>query len=122
MLPNDKQPPLGLFAMLGRLTGIGLIVLASAALFAFTGGWLSPDRQTQDRFMAAFEAQNGKHPGFRRNHAKGLCVTGWSAAAADAASFWRPAIFHLQRVPVVGRFALAGGVPTAADDPAQVRS
>ena len=122
MQPNDKKPPLGLLAILGRLVAIGLILVAAAALFAYTGGWFTPERQTQDRFMAAFEAHDGKHPGFRRNHAKGLCVTGWFDAAPDAASLSRAAIFHLQRVPIVGRFALAGGAPFAADDPAQVRS
>ena len=119
---NGKQPPLGLFAILGRLSAIGLILVAAAALFAFTGGWFSPERHTQDRFMAAFEAHDGKHPGFRRNHAKGVCVTGWFDASADAASLSRAAIFHLQRVPIVGRFALAGGAPFQADDPVQVRS
>jgi catalase len=72
--------------------------------------------------MAAFEAHDGKHPGFRRNHAKGVCVTGWFDAAPEAASLSRAAIFHLQRVPIIGRFALAGGAPFAADDPTQVRS
>jgi catalase len=122
MQPNDKQPPLGLFAILGRFAAVGLILVAAAALFAYTGGWLSPERHTQDRFMAAFEAHDGKHPGFRRNHAKGVCISGWFDAAAEAASLSRAAIFHLQRVPIVGRFALAGGAPFAADDPAQVRS
>jgi catalase len=108
--------------MVGRLAAIGLIVVAAAALFAYTAGWFSPERHTQEQFMAAFEAHDGKHPGFRRNHAKGLCVAGWFDAAADAASLSHAPIFHLQRVPIVGRFALAGGAPFAADDPAQVRS
>jgi catalase len=122
MQHNDKQPPLGVLAMLGRLTAIGLILVAAAALFGYTAGWFSPERRTQDRFMANFEAHDGKHPGFRRNHAKGLCVSGWFDASAEAASLSRAAIFHLQRVPIVGRFALAGGAPFQADDPAQVRS
>jgi catalase len=122
MQQNNKQPPLRLLSMLGRLAAIGAILVAAAALFAFTAGWLSPGRHTQDRFMADFEAHDGKHPGFRRNHAKGVCVTGWFDAAAEAASLSRAAIFHLQRVPIVGRFALAGGAPFAADEPALVRS
>ena len=72
--------------------------------------------------MMVFQAHDGKHPGFRRNHAKGVCVTGWFDAAPEAATLSRAAIFHLQRVPIVGRFALAGGAPFAADDPGQVRS
>jgi catalase len=122
MQPSDNQPPLGLLAVLGRLASIGAILLAAVALFAYTAGWLSPDRYSQDRFMSAFQTHDGKHPGFRRNHAKGVCVTGWFDAATEAAALSRAALFHLQRVPIVGRFALAGGAPFAADDPAQVRS
>jgi catalase len=122
MQPDDKQPPLSLLAVLGRLTAIGAILCTAAVLFVYVGGWLSPDRRTQDRFMTAFEAHDGRHPGFRRNHAKGVCVTGWFDAAGEAASLSRAAIFHLQRVPIVGRFALAGGMPFAADEAGTVRS
>ncbi len=122
MQPSDKQQPLGLVAILGRLASLGAILAAAVLLFAYTAGWLSPDRYSQDRFMTVFQAHDGKHPGFRRNHAKGLCVTGWFDAAPEAASLSRAAIFHLQRVPIVGRFALAGGAPFAADDAGQVRS
>jgi catalase len=122
MQPGDTQRPLSLPAVFARLVAIGGILCAAAALFLYVGGWLSPDRRTQDRFMAAFEAHDGKHPGFRRNHAKGLCVTGWFDAAGEAASLSRAAIFHLQRVPVVGRFALAGGMPFAADEAGTLRS
>jgi catalase len=118
----DDRRPLGLITTLGRFAAIGAILGAAAALFVFVGGWLSPKRLTQDRFMAAFEAHDGKHPGFRRNHAKGICVTGWFDAAPDAASWSKAAIFHLQHVPIVGRFALAGGMPFAADQAATVRS
>ncbi len=122
MQPIDSKRPLGLLVLLGRLASIGAILAAAVALFAYTAGYFSPDRYTQDRFMAAFQSHDGKHPGFRRNHAKGVCVTGWFDAAPEAASLSRAALFHLQRVPIVGRFALAGGSPFAADDPAQVRS
>ena len=36
----------------------------------------SPERLTQARFIDTFEQFNGVHPGFRRNHAKGICVAG----------------------------------------------
>ncbi len=122
MLPGDRQRPLGLIAILLRLAAIGAILMFAAALFIFVGGWFSPDRLTQDRFMAAFEAHDGKHPGFRRNHAKGMCVTGWFDAASDAATWSKAAIFRQQHVPIVGRFALAVGMPFAADEAGTVRS
>src|SRR5437879_493963 len=108
--------------VLVRLGAIGAVMLSVAGAFAYTGGWLSPLRLTQDRMMAAFEDANGTHPGFRRNHAKGVCVTGWFESNGQAAALSKAAVFKPGRVPVVGRFALAGGMPFQTDAPATVRS
>src|SRR3981189_3430512 len=105
-----------------RLGAIGAVMLSVAGAFAYTGGWLSPVRLTQDRMMAAFEDANGTHAGFRRNHAKGVCVTGWVGSNRQGAGLSKAAVFKPGRVPVVGRFALAGGMPFQTDKPATVRS
>jgi catalase len=105
-----------------RLGLIGALMLSVAGAFAWTGGWLSPTRLTQDRMMAAFRDASGTHPGFRRNHAKGVCVTGWFESSGQAAALSKAAVFTPGRVPVVGRFALAGGMPFQTDAPATVRS
>ena len=89
---NLTQP-----ASLVRLAGIGTVVLAIAAAFAGTAGWLSPGRLDPARMIDRFEAVNGAHPGFRRNHAKGVCLTGWfdsngnGRAAVDCRRYSRPA-------------------------------
>jgi catalase len=72
--------------------------------------------------MAAFQDANGRHPGFRRNHAKGVCVTGWFDSSGQAATLSKADLFKPGRIPVVGRFALAGGMPAQPDAPATVRS
>ncbi|MGB6397610.1 MAG: catalase family peroxidase [Bradyrhizobium sp.] len=108
--------------VLVRLGAIGAVMLSVAGAFAYTGGWLSPVRLTQDRMMAAFRDANGTHAGFRRNHAKGVCVTGWFESSGQAAALSKAAVFRPGRVPVVGRFALAGGMPFQTDEPATVRS
>jgi catalase len=105
-----------------RLGAIGAVLLGVAGAFAYVGGWLSPARLTQDRMMAAFQDANGPHPGFRRNHAKGVCVTGWFESNGEAAALSKAAVFKPGRVPLVGRFALAGGMPFQPDQPAAVRS
>jgi catalase len=105
-----------------RLAAIGAVMLSVAAAFADVGGWFSPARLTQDRMMAAFQDANGTHAGFRRNHAKGVCVTGWFESSGQAAALSKAAVFRPGRVPVVGRFALAGGMPFQTDAPAKVRS
>jgi catalase len=114
--------PVGNAGVLIRLGAIGAVMLGVAGAFAYVGGWLSPGRLTQDRMMAAFQDVNGTHPGFRRNHAKGVCVTGWFESSGQAAALSKAAVFRPGRVPVVGRFALAGGMPFQTDAPATVRS
>jgi catalase len=88
--------------MLVRLGAIGAVVLSVAAAFGYAGGWLSPNRLTQDRLMAAFQDANGTHAGFRRNHAKGVCVTGWFESSGQAAALSKAAVFKPGRVPLVG--------------------
>jgi len=108
--------------LLVRLGAIGAVLLSVTGAFAYTGGWLSPSRLTPDRMMAAFRDANGTHVGFRRNHAKGVCVTGWFESSGQAAAVSKAAVFRPGRVPVIGRFALAGGMPLQPDAPNTVRS
>jgi len=105
-----------------RLALIGFVVLAVAAAFAWTAGWLTPGRLDQARMIDTFEAVNGSHPGFRRNHAKGVCLAGWFDSNGAGARLSRAAVFKSGRVPVFGRFALAGGMPAMPDGPEAVRS
>jgi len=118
----DQRAPLTGARALVRFAVIGAVLLAALGAFAYVGGWLSPHRLTQARMMAAFESAGGNHPGFRRNHAKGLCVTGWFESNGNAATLSKAAVFAPGRVPLIGRFALAGGMPFQADAPVTVRS
>jgi catalase len=108
--------------VLVRLGAIGAVMLSVAGAFAYVGGWLTPTRLTQDRMMEVFRDAFGAHPGFRRNHAKGVCVTGRFESSGQAAPLSEAAVFKPGSVPVVGRFALAGGMPFQTDAPATVRS
>jgi catalase len=105
-----------------RLGAIAAVMLCVAVAFGYAGGWLSPVRLTQDRMMAAFQNANGIHAGFRRNHAKGVCVTGWFESSGQAAALSKAAVLKPGRSSVVGRFALAGGMPFQMDAPATIRS
>src|SRR5215475_1966919 len=107
---------------LARLAAIGAIVLAVAVLFLWTGGWLSGGHLTPTRMVDTFEDVNGPHPGFRRNHAKGVCLEGSFESNGAGARLSTASVFKPGRVPVFGRFALAGGMPMMPDGPAAVRS
>src|SRR5260370_36622218 len=101
--------------MLLRLAAIGIVIASVVGAFAYVGGWLSPHRLTPARFIDTFEKVNGIHPGFRRNHAKGVCVTGFFDSNGDGVRLSKAVVFRRGRVPVIGRFALAGGNPYAPD-------
>jgi catalase len=107
---------------LTRLGIIGAILVAVTAAFAWTAGWFSPGRLDQARMIDTFEEINGIHPGFRRNHAKGLCFTGWFDSNGAGTQVSAARVFEQTRVPVFGRFALAGGMPAMPDGPEVVRS
>jgi len=63
----------------------------------------------------------GVHPGFRRNHAKGVGVSGFFESNGAGARFSKAVVFRPGRVPVIGRFSLSGGRPDVADAPGEVR-
>jgi len=109
-------------ALLVRLAAIGVGMAGIVGLFAYAGGWLSPHTLSPASMIDTFEKVNGRHPGFRRNHAKGVCVSGYFDSNGRGVELSKAAVFLAGRVPVVGRFALSGGLPYVADAPSTVRS
>ncbi len=111
-------------ALVARYAVLGLLVSGVAGAFAYAGGWLTPHVLTGARIINTFEAVNGPHPGFRRNHAKGVGFSGFFASNGAGVALSTASVFKPGRVPVpvIGRFALAGGQPYAADAANTVRS
>lgn len=107
---------------LGAVGAIGAVLLCVAGAFAYTGGWLSPDRLTPSRIVDQFETNNGAHPGFRRNHSKGVCFTGWFDSDGSGSRLSKAKVFAAGRTPIFGRFAIANGQPAMPDTPAAVHS
>jgi catalase len=104
-----------------RLAAIGLVIAGIVGLFAYASGWLTPHDLTPARFVNRFDQVNGLHLGFRRNHAKGLCFSGWFDSNGQGVALSKAVIFRPGRVPVIGRFSLSGGRPYAADAATTVR-
>ena len=105
-----------------RLAAIGAVIAVITGLFLYAGGWFSPHALSPATIINAFEQVNGEHPGFRRNHAKGVCVGGDFESNGRGAALSKALVFLPGRVPIVGRFAFAGGMPYDADAPFTVRS
>src|ERR1700704_5066733 len=115
------RPRLGITGTLARFTLIGVALAAVAGTFAYLGGWFTPNDLTPARFVDGIEQVNGVHPGFRRNHAKGVGVSGFFESNGNGVRLSKAVVFRPGRVPVIGRFSLGGGQPYAADTPDAVR-
>src|SRR5689334_10667367 len=90
-----------------RLSLVGAVLLGVAGAFVYAAGWLSPRKLTPARIIDTFETINGQHPGFRRNHAKGVGVSGTFVSSGLGARYSKASVFKPGSVPVIGRFALA---------------
>jgi catalase len=119
--PIAAGPRLGTGGKLVRLALIGVILAAVVASFAYFGGWLTPHALTPARFVDALEQVDGIHQGFRRNHAKGVGVSGYFDSNGNGVRLSKASIFRAGQVPVIGRFSLSGGQPYADDKPDTVR-
>jgi catalase len=117
-----RRPPLSPSAVSGRLAIIGTAVFASALAFAYAGGWLTRDRLTPTRMVAALSDRGGNPLGHRRNHAKGMCFTGEFEANGKASQYSVAPMLAAGTYPVVGRFAIAVGNPDASDIMGRVKS
>src|SRR5882724_12855789 len=125
-MPHDPDAPaggrsLGKDSTLARFALIGVALAAVAATFGYFGGWFTPNELTPARLTDGFEQVDGVHPGFRRNHAKGVGVSGFFESNGKGVRLSKAAVFRAGRVPVIGRFSLGGGQPDAADTPDAVR-
>ena len=120
--PAEVAPPrLAMASALARFALIGVALAAVAGTFGYLGGWFTPNELTPARLTDAFEHVDGVHPGFRRNHAKGVGVSGFFESNGNGVRLSKAAVFRPGRVPVIGRFSLGGGQPYAADTPDAVR-
>jgi catalase len=120
--PYPRKPPLTSGQKLMRLAGIGLVVLIAASAFAYVNGTFDPQRLTPARVVDVFEHNNGVHPGYRRNHPKGICVAGYFESNGSAAAISKADVFASGRTTVIGRLALPTGNPYSPDSAAPIRS
>lgn len=119
---TPDRPPRSAASLPLRLGAIALVVAAAAAAMAYVQGSLDPQRLTPKALVDVLETNNGVHPGFRRNHAKGVCVIGYFESSGEARAYSTAQVFNEARTPVVGRFALPSGNPYAPDSSVPIRS
>src|ERR1700733_2555587 len=118
MLQPHRPPARAVFA---SLVLIAVIIGVSAAAFAYTAGWFSPQRLTPDKIVDALTPPTVDPAGHRRNHAKGICFTGVFEANGAGSALSRAQVFARGQYPALGRFNLATPNPKAADATVRVR-
>jgi catalase len=106
--------------MMRSLLVIGAALATLCAGFAVAAGWLPASWPTQGRLrpgtiVNALEAHDGRHPGFRRAHAKGLCIEGSFLSNGSGAALSKATLFAKGDTAVIGRFSTGGGNPYASD-------
>jgi catalase len=116
-----QRSDLSITSLILRLITIGMVFAIIVGLFAWAAGWLTPHVLTPERIIQRFQTLNGVHSGFRRNHAKGLCVSGRFDSNGRGTALSKALIFQSGHVPIIGRFSLSGGMPYAADAATTVR-
>ncbi|WP_233842404.1 catalase family peroxidase [Dyella sp. 2HG41-7] len=114
--------PLSGRAIFLRLALIGVVLLVIVLALAYVGGWMTPNRLTAQRMVNQLQANAGVFPGYRRNHAKGVCVAGYFDSNGQAQTYSVAQVFAAGRTPVVGRFAVPVGNPYAPDSAVPIRS
>jgi catalase len=108
--------------MLMGIAAVGGFLVVDIGAVLYAGGWVGDGgRLTPQAFMDAFRRVNGPLPGFRRNHAKGVAVTGYFESNGNGQELSKAAVFRPGRTPVEGRFSLSGGNPHQADTMAAAR-
>lgn len=119
ILPEPHREPAP--SVFGSLAIIAVIIAASAAAFAYTAGWFSPERLTPEKLLAALAPPAGPALGHRRNHAKGICFTGVFDSNGAGAGLSRAQVFARGQYPALGRFNLGTPLPNAPDSTVRVR-
>ena len=118
-MPQPRRPSAG--SLLGFLVLVVVVIGGGAATFAYTAGWLSPERLTPTKMVAAFTPPGGVPLGHRKNHAKGICFTGIFEANGAGSALSRAEVFASGRYPALGRFNLGTPNPDAPDATVRVR-
>ncbi len=101
---------------------IAAVIAIVVAAFGYVGGWLAPHRLTPAKLVNQLQDNAGTFAGYRRNHAKGVCVSGYFDSNGQAQTYSDAQVFAPGRTPVVGRFAIPGGNPYAPDSSVPIRS
>lgn len=110
-----------LTSLIGRKISLGVIMVFFVLKIAYFSGVFNNQTVTAQQFV---NLQEGDKPllGFRRAHAKGICISGSFISNGSLGEYSIADIFKEGETPFLGRFSISGNNPTAPDLKAPVRS
>lgn len=94
---------------------IAAIVATIVVLFVWAAGWIGPSRVSGGTVANALQYNAGLHRGYRRAHAKGMCIAGGFEANGAGTTLSKADVFRTGRSMAIGRFSTGGGNPLAND-------
>lgn len=101
---------------------VGAFLAVDLGAVAYANNWIGGGSAlTRQTLLDGFRKVFGVHPGFRRNHAKGVAVSGYFDSNGRGRELSKATVFAPGRTPVIGRFSLTGGHPMMVDAPAAAR-
>jgi catalase len=104
-----------------RAVACGALAVA-IALAGATMAAAAPPPALAVRTVDQFQKNGGVFPGYRRNHAQGVCISGYFRSSGAAARYSVAEVFQSgQRTPVLGRLSIPGTNPYAWDDVTPIR-
>jgi catalase len=110
-------------SVLVGIGAVGAFLAVDVGAVAFANRWIGAGNAlTPKTFLEAFRTVFGLHPGFRRNHAKGVAIAGYFDSNGSGTELSKAAVFAPGRTAVIGRFSLSGGHPGMADTVGAARS
>lgn len=107
-------------SVLVGLGAVGAFLAVDLGAVAYANKWIgsaAPRKTFLDGFLTVY----GRQLGFRKNHAKGVALSGYFDSNGNGRELSRAAVFRPGQTPVVGRFSLAGGNAHMADTPGAAR-
>ena len=97
-------------------------LVAAVTAFATARESSTPNQPTAVEVVNQFQKNGGVYPGYRRNHAKGMCISGYFKSSGKLARYSGAQVFASgQRTPVVGRLSIPGSNPYAWDGSTPIR-
>lgn len=100
---------------------IGLALLGLLLIWLTLLGVFGRQHVSAQTFVD-FQQGDEPHLGFRRAHAKGVCVAGEFVSSGALADYSIAELLQQGVTPMLGRFSIGGGNPTAPDLTSPVRS